>query len=209
VLTRLGLSAILHDIGKIFINKKIINKPGVLTDEEFEEMKKHSQLGFDYAKEKFQLPPASYTGIIDHHEKFNGMGYPNRKSGSQISLFGRIITLADVFDALSSERPYRPAMKPSEAMEYIMGNSDTMFDPKIASIFIRKIAPYPVGTTVKLSNDCTAIVLENYESVCLRPRVRVIKDNGTDVKPYELDLKNDFSVLNVVIEDVVNDASAF
>ena len=143
VLTRLGMSAILHDIGKIFINKKIVNKPGILTDEEFEEMKKHSQLGHDYAKEKFKLPLTSYAGIIDHHEKFNGTGYPSKKTGGQISLFGRIITLADIYDALTSERPYRPAMKPSDAIEYIMGNLETIFDPYLATMFIRKIAPYP------------------------------------------------------------------
>jgi HD-GYP domain-containing protein (c-di-GMP phosphodiesterase class II) len=208
-LTRLGLSAILHDIGKIFINKNIVNKPASLTNEEFEEMKKHSQLGYDYAKEKFRLPPASYTGIIDHHEKFNGTGYPNRKLGRQISMFGRIITLADVYDALCSERPYRPAMKPSEAMEYVMGGSDTIFDPQLASLFIRKVAPYPVGTTVILSNGYTAIVLENFESVCMRPRVRVIRINGEDVEPFELDLKSDFSLLNIVIDNIVNDDCAY
>ena len=208
-LTRLGLSAILHDIGKIFINKGIVNKPAALTNVEFEEMKKHSQLGFDYAKEKFRLPPASYTGIIDHHEKFNGTGYPNGKSGKQISMFGRIITLADVYDALCSERPYRPAMKPSEAMEYVMGGSETMFDPQLTSIFIRKVAPYPVGTTVMLSNGCMAIVLENFESVCMRPRVRVIRTPEGDVAPFELNLKADYSLLNVVVEGIVSDVCVF
>ena len=209
ILSRLGLSAILHDIGKIFINKQIVNKPAALSAEEFEEMKKHSQLGYDYAKEKFRLPPASYTGIIDHHEKFNGSGYPNGKSGRQISMFGRIITLADVYDALCSERPYRAAMKPSEAMEYVMGNSETMFDPQLTALFIRKVAPYPVGTTVRLSNGYTAIVLENYESVCMRPRVRVIKTDQKDVEPFELNLKADYSLLNIVVEDIVGDDGAF
>ena len=208
-LSRLGMSAVLHDIGKIFIDKKIVNKPAVLTDAEFAEMKKHSQLGFDYAKEKFKLPPASYTGIIDHHEKYNGTGYPSGKKGRMISLFGRIITLADVYDALTSERPYRPAMSPSEAIEYIMGNSEAFFDPQIVAMFIRKIAPYPVGTTVKLSNGFTAIVLENYESVCLRPRVRVIRVGNQDVTPFDLNLKTDFSLLNIVIEGIVNEDFAF
>lgn len=204
-LTRLGLSAILHDIGKVFINKGIVNKPDVLTDEEFVEMKKHSQLGFNYARDKFNLPIASYNGIIDHHEKFDGSGYPHARKGDRISLFGRIITVADIYDALSSERPYRKAMSPSESMEYIMGNSATMFDPLISGTFIRKVAPYPIGTTVRLSNGCTAIVLENFESFCLRPRVRAYKINGVDVEPFELNLMTDFSLLNVVIEDVANE----
>jgi HD-GYP domain-containing protein (c-di-GMP phosphodiesterase class II) len=204
-LSRLGLSGILHDIGKVFVDKRIINKPGVLTDGEFEVMKRHSLLGYNYAKEKFRLPSSSYNGILDHHEKFDGMGYPKGKSGSSISLFGRIITVSDIYDALTSERPYRKALSPSEAMEYIMGNSASMFDPQIAGTFIRKVAPYPVGTTVKLSNGCTAIVLENFEAFCLRPRVRVYKINDRDVAPFELNLMDDFTLLNVVVEDVANE----
>lgn len=204
-LSRLGLGAILHDIGKVFINKDILNKPDVLTDEEFKEMKKHSQLGYIYAKEKFQLPNTSYMGIIDHHEKFNGTGYPNAKAGKGISLFGRIIIVADIYDALSSERPYRKAMSPSESMEYILGNSNTFFDPQLVEVFIRKVAPYPVGTTIKLSNGYTAIVLENYPQFCLRPRVRVIKIDSKDVAPFELNLMTDYSLLSVVIEGIVNE----
>jgi HD-GYP domain-containing protein (c-di-GMP phosphodiesterase class II) len=204
-LWRLGLSAILHDIGKVFIDKRIINKPGVLTDSEFDIMKRHSLLGYTYAKEKFSLPGPSYFGILDHHEKFDGQGYPKGKAGTNISVFGRIITVSDIYDALTSERPYRKALSPSEAMEYIMGNAATMFDPQIAGTFIRKVAPYPIGTTVKLSNGCTAIVLENFESYCLRPRVRVYRINDRDVEPFELNLMEDFSLLNVVVEDVANE----
>lgn len=208
-LSRLGLSAILHDIGKVFVSKSIVSKPAVLTEEEFEQMKKHSQMGYEYAKEKLRLPSLSYTGILDHHEKYNGSGYPAGKTGKSISLFGRIISIADIYDALSSERPYRKAMSPSEAMEYVMGGSESIFDPHITRVFIRKIAPYPVGTTVRLSNGYTAIVLENFEAVCLRPRVRVIQVGGKDVAPFDINLATDLSYLNVVIENAVGDAKAF
>lgn len=208
-MSRLGLSAILHDIGKVFINKKIINKPGILTDKEFEEVKKHSQLGYDYAKERFGLSSVVCTGILDHHEKYNGSGYPNGKKCSEISLFGKIIVLADIYDALTSERPYRTAQSPSEAIEYVLGGVESLFDPRVSTVFIRKVAPYPVGTTVQLSNGDTAIVLENHEEVCLRPRVRVIKTMGEDVEPYEINLATDFNHLNVVITGAVNDDSAF
>ncbi|SHI12747.1 HD-GYP domain, c-di-GMP phosphodiesterase class II (or its inactivated variant) [Sporobacter termitidis DSM 10068] len=208
-LSRLGLSAILHDIGKVFINKKIINKPGILTPEEFEEVKKHSQLGYDYARNKFRLQSVIYTGIIDHHEKYDGSGYPNGKCGGEISLFGKIIAVADVYDALTSERPYRKAQSPSEAMEYVLGGVESIFDPRVSTIFIRKVAPYPIGTTVRLSNGYTAIVLENFEEVCMRPRVRVIKAGGEDVMPFELNLMTDYNLLSIVIEGIVNDNSAF
>ena len=209
VLTRLGLSAILHDIGKVFISSKIINKPGVLTDKEFDEMKKHSQLGYDYARRRLKLSQAVCLGIAEHHEKFDGSGYPNGKKGGEISRFGKIIVLTDIYDALTSERPYRGAQSPSEAMEYIMGGVETMFDPRVSTVFIRKVAPYPVGTTVLLSNGDTAIVLENYEEVCLRPRVRVIKRGDEDVTPFDLNLADDYSLLNIVITSTVSDDGAF
>ncbi len=175
VLSKLGLGAVLHDIGKIFIDKKIINKPGKLTNQEYDEIKKHSATGFDYTKEKFKISASSYTGILDHHERYDGTGYPNAKAMTDISFFGRIIAVADVYDALTSARPYREALSPSDAMEYIIANSAIMFDPDVVKLFMRKVAPYPIGTTVELSNGHTAIVLENFESFCLRPRVRVFK----------------------------------
>jgi HD-GYP domain-containing protein (c-di-GMP phosphodiesterase class II) len=199
-LSELGLSAILHDIGKIFIAKEIINKPAKLTDEEFEEIKTHSFRGYEYARDKYRLPIASYIGILDHHEKWDGSGYPNKTNGKKISLFGRIISIADVYDALTSERPYRTAWSPSEAMEYISGNSGVMFDFELVEIFRKKIAPYPVGTAVILSNGYTAFVVKNYEEFCLRPKVRLIYDpEGNAVEPVEIDLHNDFSLLNVTI----------
>jgi HD-GYP domain-containing protein (c-di-GMP phosphodiesterase class II) len=204
-LLRLGIGAILHDIGKVFINLGIINKPDVLTPDEFEEIKQHSMLGYNYAREKFKLPSTSYLGIRDHHERYNGSGYPNGKAGKDISLFGRIITVADIYDALSSERPYRKAMSPSEAMEYVMGNLDTVFDPHLAMLFLKKVAPYPVGTTIELSNGSTAIVLENFESYGMRPRVRVFKIDGRDVEPFEMDLANDFNNLSVVVKGMVTE----
>ncbi len=128
-LSQLGLSAILHDIGKVFVSKKIINKPDILTDKEFEAVKKHSEYGYKYTKEQFRLSPRITAGILDHHEKYNGTGYPKGKSGNMISQFGRIITVADIYDALSSERPYRRAQSPSEAMEYVLGGVESIFDP--------------------------------------------------------------------------------
>lgn len=201
-LSILGLGAIMHDIGKVFIDKDILNKPGKLTDDEFGEIKKHTTAGYEYIKKQFNLPLSIHDAIIDHHEKYDGSGYPNEKKGDTISLFGRIISIADVYDALSSERPYRKALPPSEAMEFIMGNSGSVFDSEIVKYFVRKVAPYPVGSTVKLSNGYIGLILENFESCCLRPRVRVIKDGDNHVKPYEINLKDDFGFLNVVIEGI-------
>lgn len=201
-LCNLGFSALLHDIGKVFINKDILNKQGILSDGEFLEIKKHSFLGFDYMKKEFGVNRSSKMGILDHHEKFGGGGYPNNLEGTDISLFGRIISIADVYDAMTSDRPYRKGIIPSEVIEYIMGSSCVLFDPDLVKLFIQKIAPYPIGTFVNLSNGLMGIVTENFESYCLRPKVRIFKDGDHDVTPYELCLADSES-LNITVTGVV------
>jgi len=203
-LCNLGYGALLHDIGKVFVSKDILNKNGFLTDEEFAEIKKHSQLGCDYIKKGYGVSAASYMGILDHHEKYDGGGYPNNIKGQSISLFGRIIALADVYDALTSDRPYRKALLPSEVMEYVMGSAITLFDPELVDIFIRKIAPYPIGTCVRLSNGLVGIVVENFEEYCLRPRIRVFRKGEEAIEPYEMELF-DLKHLSITVMEVVND----
>lgn len=198
----LGIGAILHDIGKVFVKKEVLNKSGILSDSEFLEIKKHSLLGFDYMKKDFSLNHSAKTGILDHHEKYGGGGYPNNLEGSDISLFGRIISIADVYDAMTSDRPYRKGIIPSEVIEYIMGSSSVLFDPELVNLFIRKIAPYPIGTIVKLSNGLTGIITENYEHYCLRPKIRIFNDGDHDVTPYEISLA-DNEYLNITITGVV------
>lgn len=202
-LCNLGFAALMHDIGKVFINKDLLNKNGMLTTAEFEEIKTHSLLGCNHIKKGYGVSNSSYMGILDHHEKYDGGGYPNNLKGNRISWYGRIISVADVYDALTSDRPYRKAMLPSDAMEYIMASTGTLFDPKVVEIFVRKIAPYPIGTCVRLSNGLTGIVLENYESLCLRPRIRIFMDeNEMQIEAYELDLA-DHDSLNITVVEIV------
>ncbi len=195
----LGAGALLHDIGKVFVSKSILLKNGPLTDEEFMCIKKHPKDGFDYVSKRCSIPLRHCAAILDHHEKYDGSGYPNRKKGSDISLFGRICTVADVYDALATKRPYRDAIPTCECVEYIMGGSDSLFDPKVVDIFSQRIAPYPVGTSVKLSNGWVGLVVENYISYSLRPRVRIYQQDGHSVTPFEISLKNDFHYLSVTI----------
>lgn len=144
-LYKLGLGALLHDIGKVFIPKEILEKKSKLDDEEFEQIQQHSLKGSNYLKEKWDIPIESTIAILNHHEKYDGSGYPLKLKSKKISLFGRIVAVADVFDALTSNRPYRVTFSPSDAMEYIMGGSGTQFDPKIVSAFAKSIVPYPEG----------------------------------------------------------------
>lgn len=202
-MVELGMAAIFHDIGKVFVPKEILNKEGEFTEEEFEIMKEHSRKGYEYLKDFVKLPPRAYVGVLQHHERFNGEGYPQGLSGKDISLFARIITITDVFDALTSDRTYRKGLLPSEAMEYIMGNGGMLFDHEIVKIFAKKVAPYPIGTYVHLSDGREGLVVENYEECCLRPKVKVIQHEGVMLETfYYLDLKEDSATFSVTIKGV-------
>lgn len=202
-LYNLALTAILHDIGKTFIPKEILNKNGKLTSEEFEIIKTHSSKGYCYVKDNFDVPAVSYVGILHHHERYDGCGYPMGMKGDAISLFGRIVSVSDTYDAITSDRPYRKALPSFEAIEYIMGNSRIAFDPQIADVFTQKIAPYPVGTSVRLSNDKVGLIVENYQGCCMRPKIKIYMHGDREVKPYYIDLKNDSSSLGVVIAGAI------
>jgi putative nucleotidyltransferase with HDIG domain len=201
-LNELTMGALLHDIGKVFIDKRIINKPSKLTPEELEQARRHSILGYNYLSANRSIPETVKVVARTHHEQFSGQGYPAGLSGKQIHLYSRVVSIADVYDALVSDRPYRRAMLPSDAMEYIMSGYNTMFDPDIVAAFTRRIAPYPLGTCVKLSNGEIGIVVYNYEFACLRPKIRIIRDK----KPIDeyIDLAKDYSTLNVTITEIAN-----
>lgn len=199
-LNKLGMGALVHDIGKVFIDKRLINKNGRLTPEEYEEVKKHSLFGYNYLCHYKKLDEESQLVALTHHEKYDGNGYPAGLKGGNIPLFARIVCVADVYDALISDRPYRRALHPSEAIEYILAGFDTMFDPAVVSAFSKKVAPYPVGTCVKLSNGHIGIVTENFESCPLRPKIRLIQNN----KPTNDYINLSKEALNVVIAETVS-----
>ena len=187
------------DIGKVFIDKDILNKPGSLTEEEYELIKSHSTFGYEYLK-KGNKYPLNHVGVLDHRERYGGGGYPSGIKEDLISYFGRIIAVAYAYDALTSDRPYREALLPSEAMEYVMGSVSTLFDPDIVKVFVRKIAPYPIGTCVRLSNGMVGIVVENYEDLCMRPLIRVFQDQGEEIEPYEIQLSDPHALCLTIVE---------
>lgn len=192
----LGIAGILHDIGKRFVSTDILRKPGKLTEDEFKRVKEHSIDGYHYIRENFNIPIKSYGGILDHHERYDGSGYPHKKIGKHISLFGRILAVVDVYDALVSNRPYHKAILPSEAWEYLLGGSGTQFDPQVVQAFSKKIAIYPLGTQVVLSNQMSGIVVKNYSGYNLRPKIKIFTDSD---EALYLDLKNDKNNRNITI----------
>jgi len=134
----LKIAAILHDIGKIGVEENILNKPGRLTEEEFEKIKQHPEIGVKIIKDIDFLKGVSSI-ILSHHERYDGTGYPEGRKIESILLESQILSLADVFDALTSERPYRSAMTVEEALEIIENGKGSQFDYKLADTFIRMI----------------------------------------------------------------------
>jgi len=197
-LVDIAYASLLHDIGKVFIDSAIINKPAKLTAEEYEIVKTHSMEGYKYIKEKYYCTEKVARGVIDHHEKIDGTGYPNNKKGHKISLSGRMISVADVYDALTSDRSYRRGVFPAEAVEYIQSGAGSSFDFDVVTIFTKKVAPFPVGTCVLLSNDTAGIVVENHEGFLTRPLVRIFKSEGLVITPYDLDLSQDAYDVTIV-----------
>lgn len=196
VLTDIATSALLHDIGKTEIPIEIVNKPGKLTNEEYGIIKTHPEIAYMRLQGK-KLPDAVLKGIQSHHERYNGTGYPNGLSGADIPMYGRILSVSDVYDALTSLRPYRKAWFPNEALEYILGCDGIYFDPEIVDVFLKIVVPYPVGTVVQLSNGCAAIVLKTNENK-LRPVVRMF-NTVDDANFIDIDLMYDKSFYNVTI----------
>ncbi|KOA20616.1 cyclic di-GMP phosphodiesterase response regulator RpfG [Clostridium homopropionicum DSM 5847] len=197
-LEKLVASAMLHDIGKVFIPKELLTKEE-LTEEEEKILKSHPEKGYRYIKTYHNsIAVTSYVGILQHHERFDGKGYPDGKKGEKISLFGRILCLCDIYDKLITERPHRKASLPSEAIEYIMAYNGSVFDPKLVKVFLKKVAPYPLGTIIQLSNGQKSIVVENNEDCSLRPIVRIL-DNQEIVN-----LTEDWNYRNVTIVSVNN-----
>ncbi|MCK5768403.1 MAG: HD-GYP domain-containing protein, partial [Candidatus Atribacteria bacterium] len=201
----IGMASLLQDIGEMFIDSKILNKDGKLSKEEFDEIKKHPVSGYKYLKESYKIHTAVYTAVLHHHEKYDGTGYPSGIGKEKISILARIISVAEIYDALTSKRSFRNPLLPSEAMEYIMANGGVIFDLVVTKIFARKVAPFPIGTYVDLSNDISGIVVTNYEDACLRPLVRILVNNlGESVEPYLLNLRDDKKLRSVIIVGVNN-----
>ncbi|MBB6216039.1 putative nucleotidyltransferase with HDIG domain [Anaerosolibacter carboniphilus] len=191
-LENLTTAAMLHDIGKSKIPEEIINKPDTLTAEEYEIVKKHSNLGYEILKESEGMNFDILCGVLQHHERMDGSGYPLGIKGNKIHEFAKIIAVVDVFDAMTSQKAYRSKMSPFKVAEYIVENSFDTLDPYIANTFLENISKYYVGNIVKLNTgEVGEIVLVNKQSPT-RPLVK-INDKFVDL------LKNhDYEIVDVI-----------
>jgi HD-GYP domain-containing protein (c-di-GMP phosphodiesterase class II) len=158
-LHHLGLGLLLHDVGKLAVPAEILNKPGQLTAEELAIMRTHPEIGAEL------IADDSYSPIVraivrEHHERWDGTGYPQGLAGDQIHQLARIAAVADVYDAVTSERPYRPAQPPKVGVDVILEGEGTQFDPEVVKVFRRVVFPFPVGSEITLRDGTVGVIAE-------------------------------------------------
>jgi len=196
-LYKLGLGALLHDIGKVFIPEKILKKNDELTEEEYEVVKRHPILGYNYTKENTDIDAVSRAIVLHHHERIDGSGYPEKQKGNETHKFAKLVAVTDVFDALTSNRIYRKQWPVHEAIEYLMANAECKFCYDYVAIFTRSIAVYPNGSMVVLSDGRKGIVRKQNVNFPTRPVINIIKENK------RVETINLMDNINIVIKEVL------
>ncbi len=155
----MGTAGILHDIGKVFIPHEILTKPGPLTAEEFEQIKKHPILGYNLLLEHDWVSPAIAEAVLKHHERLDGSGYPLGLTGDRIGFMARVVMVVDIYDAITSERIYAPKQTPYRAADELWNESFGRVDPEICKVFYDRVADFFIGQKVLLSNGEVAEVI--------------------------------------------------
>lgn len=167
-----GIAGLMHDVGKVVIPLTILNKPGALTDAEFITMRNHAMAGANMLGLSQHFSARVVDVCLHHHEKIDGTGYPHRLAGTQISLFARMGAVCDVYDAVTSDRPYKSAWGPAEAI-HRMAQWQGHFDAKVFQAFVKCVGIYPVGALVRLQSGGIGVVTEQHEKSLLMPKVKV------------------------------------
>lgn len=204
-LRELAIGALMHDLGKTLVPIDLLKKPGPLSPAEYEKIQEHTNAGFDILRRQGEISLLSAHIAFQHHERIDGSGYPRALVGSDIHLYGRIVAVADVYDALVSDRAYRPRFLPHKAAEMLLEQSGQAFDADVVHHFLQQVAFYPTGTIVRLSTGLIGVVVDVNKPVTTRPIVRALYDaEGDDLGDYyELDLsKNtDVSIIEVIADE--------
>lgn len=187
---KLALGTLVQDVGHAALDHQLIAKPGRLSGEERALVHSHVAEGLVVLDATARLPETALAVVLEHHERFDGSGYPYRMAGEDISIAGRMAAVVDSYDAMTSDRPYRRALSPAAAVRKVYEGGGTLFDPEIVAGFIHTVGVYPVGSLVRLESGHLAVVAEVHPDDLLRPVVRVIFHAGRRqyVTPMEVDL---------------------
>lgn len=189
-LAKLVQAALLHDLGKLEISQEILNKPERLTKEEFEIMKSHAMKSYELIADRLDISPEVKAAVLYHHENVDGSGYPLGIDGSRQTRYTKILHVADVYDALVSKRPYKEPYSPYEALEYLMGGCDFLFDREAVESLLKYVPFYPKGMLVQLTDGREGVIYENTGVHNLRPIIKLLDGDLIDLsEPKNLSLK--------------------
>jgi len=184
-----GMAGLLHDLGKALMPMEVLNKPGKLTDEEFAIIKTHPVEGHKLLLGGSGISEVIKDVCLHHHEKVDGSGYPDRLAGDRISLFARMGAVCDVYDAITSNRPYKNGWDPAESIKR-MAEWQGHFDPTVFQAFVKSLGIYPIGSFIRLESGRLGVVLEQSEKSLLKPKVKVFFSTKSQayIKPEIIDL---------------------
>lgn len=188
---KLALGTMVKDIGHAALDARLTAKQGILSKDEFSIVQSHVEEGLAVLDATTRLSETSVAVVLEHHERYNGCGYPYRMIGDEISVAGRMAAIVDTYDAMTSDRPYRAAMSPSQTLRQLYDEAGFQYDPALVSAFIKTIGIYPVGTLVLLESGHLAVVEQLNADNMLTPTVRVIYHTGRQqyvTTPVDVDL---------------------
>ncbi len=179
-LIQLATAALLHDVGMLRIPERILLKKEKLTPEEYKQMKMHTIHTYKIISQFLKYPEEIASIALQHHERWDGKGYPRGLRGNDILLPARVISVADAYEAMVRERPYRNSMIGYNAMKEILNDNGRRFDPKVLKAFLKSMGIYPIGSIVQLNNSSIGKVVENHPEAPLRPKIELIIDEYGD-----------------------------
>ena len=185
-----GVAGLLHDLGKAAMPMDVLNKPGKLTDEEFAIIKRHPEEGYKMLLAGNGADAMSLDVVLHHHEKTDGSGYPKRLKDKEISLYAKMGAVCDVYDAITSNRPYKAGWDPAESLKKMAEWANGHFDPVVFQAFVKSLGIYPIGSLVRLNSGRLGIVIEQGEKSLLTPQVKVFYSTKGNhrIKPEIIDL---------------------
>ncbi|MED1788167.1 HD-GYP domain-containing protein [Brevibacillus laterosporus] len=199
----LGIGALLHDIGKTALPKELLDKTDRWNEAEMEQAKEHTRLGFDIIRKQHDISLLSAHVAFQHHERMDGSGYPQQLQGDKFHEYAQIVAICDVYDSLTTPRPWRKRYMPQDALEYLLGSGGYLFQHHLVDAFRKHIAVFPLGSGVVLNNGESGVVCKVDPECCHRPTIRILRDGrGNDLlTPYEVNLKYNLKLFITQFED--------